>query len=109
MLLHFRRLKIVPAGGGPCEDLVLALERLILGLELLKLFMMGLRQLLHHSLPLSAPPFAHYVVDVCVSFSSSRALKTYHTFFALGTELLRLNNSLWAEDTGPESQNSGDL
>ena len=45
MHLHFRRLIIAPVGSGPFEDLVLALELLILGLELVKLFRMGLRKL----------------------------------------------------------------
>ena len=109
MQLHFRQLIIALAAGGPFEDMVLVLELIILGLELANLFRMGLRKLFDRSGPTVCTALRNNIDQVLFNRTSIRALQSSRTIVALGTELLRLNNSLWAEDTGPESQNSGDL
>ena len=102
MNLYLNRFLIALAASSKLQDLLLALELLILGLELLKLCIKSLCQFLHHSLPLSAATFAHNVVDARISGSSIRVTYLCQIPFVLGTELLWLYYSSLAEDTAPE-------
>ena len=103
MLLYLNLVLIALAAGGPFEVLHLTLELLILGLELAKLFIKSLRQVLRHHGPFSSPWFKQTIVDALVRSSSIRATYSFQTIFVLGAELLRLWNSSLAEGTAPES------
>ena len=104
MLRHFRRLIIAPAGSGPFEDLVLALEVIILALELLKLFTVGLRKLFDQRESTVCTALRNNADEVLSNVTSLRTLQSSRTIGALGTELLRQHNSVVAEDAAPELQ-----
>ena len=101
MQLHFSQLILALAVSGPFKVTQLALELIILGLELANLFRMGLHKLFDRSGP---TVLRKNVEQVLFNRTSIRALQSSRTIVALVAELSRQNNSLRAEDTGPESQ-----
>ena len=104
MQLHFSQLILALAVSGPFKVTQLALELIILGLELANLFRMGLRKLFDRSGPTVCTALRNNIDQVLFNRTSIRALQSSRTIVALVAELSRQNNSLRAEDTGPESQ-----